>query len=134
MPARGTIRIGTEQLDVEGLAWMDREWSTAAVGKDLAGWDWFALQLEDGREMNVLPSPPGDGTAHPESAGVVVDARGGTRALAPGGVRLVATGIWRSRRTEVEYPAGWRLTDITGGLELTITPQLADQELDVSPR
>ena len=134
MPARGTIRLGTEQLDVEGLAWMDREWSTAAVGKDLAGWDWFALQLEDGRELMYYRLRREDGAAHPYSAGVVVDARGGTRALARDGVRLVATGIWRSRRTEVEYPAGWRLTDISGGLELTITPQLADQELDVSPR
>jgi len=134
MPARGTIRLGTEQLEVEGLAWMDREWSTAAVGRDLAGWDWFALQLEDGRELMYYRLRRRDGAEDPGSAGVVVDGRGGTRALARDGVRLVATGAWRSRRSRVEYPAGWRLTDITGGLELTITPQLADQELDVSPR
>lgn len=134
MPARGTIRLGTEQLEVEGLAWMDREWSTAAVGKDLAGWDWFALQLEDGRELMYYRLRRRDGTADPFSAGVVVDARGGTRALARDGVRLEATGIWRSRHSFVEYPAGWRLTDLAGGLELTLTPRLADQELDVSPR
>lgn len=134
MPARGTIRVGTERLEVEGLAWMDREWSTAAVGQDLSGWDWFALQLEDGRELMYYRLRRRDGTADPFSAGVVVDARGGTRALARDGVRLAATGAWRSRRSGVEYPAGWRLTDTAGGLELTITPRLADQELDVSPR
>ena len=134
MPARGTIRLGSERLEVEGLAWMDREWSTAAVGRDLAGWDWFALQLEDGRELMYYRLRRRDGTADPFSAGVVVDARGGTRVLERDGVRLEATGAWRSRRSGVEYPAGWRLTDTAGGLELTVTPRLADQELDVSPR
>ncbi len=110
MPARGTIRLGAERLEVEGLAWMDREWSTAAVGQDLAGWDWFALQLEDGRELMYYRLRRRDGTADPFSAGVVVDARGGTRALTRDGVRLEATGAWRSRRSGVEYPAGWRLT------------------------
>ena len=134
MPVRGTIRLRTEQFEVEGLAWMDREWSTAAVGKDLAGWDWFALQLEDGRELMYYRLRRRDGTADPFSAGVVVDARGGVRALTRDGVRLEATGAWLSRRSGVEYPAGWRLTDTVGRLELTITPRLADQELDVSPR
>src|SRR6266852_2666936 len=31
MPARGTVRLGPETLAVEGLAWMDREWSTSAL-------------------------------------------------------------------------------------------------------
>ena len=114
MPARGTIRLRTERFEVEGLAWMDREWSTAAVGKDLAGWDWFALQLEDGRELMYYRLRRRDGTADPFSAGVVVDARGGARALTRDGVRLEATGVWRSRRSGVEYPAGWRLTDTAG--------------------
>ncbi|HET6367376.1 MAG TPA: carotenoid 1,2-hydratase, partial [Pseudomonadales bacterium] len=77
MPVRGTIRLRTERFEVEGLAWMDREWSTAALGKDLAGWDWFALQLEDGRELMYYRLRRRDGTADPFSAGVVVDARGG---------------------------------------------------------
>ena len=118
MPARGTIRLGTERLEVEGFAWMDREWSTSALSKDLAGWDWFALQLEDGRELMYYRLRRKDGTEDRFSAGVVVDGRGGTRALARDGVRLEATGIWRSRRSGVEYPAGWRLTDTAGGLAL----------------
>jgi predicted secreted hydrolase len=134
LTARGTVRLGTEMLEVEGLAWMDREWSTAAVGQDLAGWDWFALQLEDGRELMYYRLRRRDGTADPFSAGVVVDARGGTRALARDDLRLEVTGTWRSHRSDVAYPAGWRLTDLAGGLELTVTPLLADQELDVSPR
>src|SRR5205814_718338 len=51
MPARGTVRVGPETLQVSGEAWMDREWSTSALGAGVQGWDWFALQLADGREL-----------------------------------------------------------------------------------
>ncbi len=51
MTARGTVRAGGEALAVSGLAWMDREWSTSALGPELVGWDWVALQLDDGRDV-----------------------------------------------------------------------------------
>ena len=133
MPARGTVRLGTERLRGDGLAWMDREWSTSALGKDQVGWDWFALQLADGRELMYYQLRRQDGAADPFSAGVVVAARGGARALTRDGVRLEATGVWRaggagsvSRRLAARGTAG--------RLELTITPRLADQELHVSLR
>jgi len=50
MPARGIVRLGRETLEVSGEAWMDREWSTSALGSGVEGWDWFALQLDDGCE------------------------------------------------------------------------------------
>jgi predicted secreted hydrolase len=134
MPARGTIRVRGERLNVEGLAWMDREWSTSALGADLAGWDWFALHLDDGRDLMFYQLRGKDGRPAPWSAGVLVDARGGTRPLAAADVRLEPRGTWRSQRTGVGYPAGWQLTDLRGGLTLTIEPRLADQELDVGTR
>lgn len=30
---------------------MDREWSTSALGPDQEDWDWFSLQLDDGRDL-----------------------------------------------------------------------------------
>ena len=58
MPARGTVRLGAETLDVSGEAWMDREWSTSALGAAVEGWDWVALQLDDGRELMVYRAAP----------------------------------------------------------------------------
>ena len=54
LPTRGTVTVDGETIPVTGEAWLDREWSTSALGPDLAGWDWFALQLGDGRELDVL--------------------------------------------------------------------------------
>jgi len=134
MPVRGIVRVRGERLDVEGLAWMDREWGTSALGPDLAGWDWFALNLEDGRDLMFYQLRRKDGRAAPWSAGVLVDVRGGTRPFAAGDVKVEPRGTWRSQRTGVGYPSGWRLTDLRGGLTLEIEPRLADQELDIGTR
>ena len=134
MPARGTVRLGGEALDVEGFAWMDREWSTSALGKDLAGWDWFALQLDDGRDVMFYQLRRADGGHDPFSAGTLVEADGTARQLGPDDLRIEVLATWRSPRSGVTYPARWRLSMASRGLELELTPRVADQELIVGTR
>jgi len=134
MTARGTVRAGAEAVPVVGLAWMDREWSTSALGPDLVGWDWIALQLDDGRDVMVYRLRRRDGGTDPHSAGALVSAAGATRALAPAEVTLDALEHWTSPRSRVRYPSRWRLAMPGAGLDLVITPRLADQELIVGTR
>jgi predicted secreted hydrolase len=134
MTARGTVRVGEGSLDVSGLAWMDHEWSTSALGPDLAGWDWLALQLDDGRDVMVYRLRRRDGTSDPLSAGTVVAADGATRALGPDDVRLEALDHWTSPRSRVRYPSRWRVTIPAADLRLEVTPRLPDQELIVGTR
>ena len=47
----GTITLNGTEINVQGLSWLDREWSTSALGEGLQGWDWFSLQLDDGRDL-----------------------------------------------------------------------------------
>jgi predicted secreted hydrolase len=51
LQAQGALRHQGENLRVTGLSWLDREWSTSALGVDQQGWDWFSLQLQDGRNL-----------------------------------------------------------------------------------
>ena len=51
LAAQGDIRLGGETFDVRGNAWLDREWSTSALGPGIRGWDWLSLQLQDGRDL-----------------------------------------------------------------------------------
>ncbi len=132
MPARGTVTVMGERFEVAGLAWMDREWSTSSLGRDLEGWDWFALQLDDGRELMVYRLRRRDGRPSPESGGGLVDVGGAVRPLGAGDVAVEATGHWQSPRSGARYPSGWRL--YTGDLRLQVTPRLPDQELRVGPR
>ena len=134
MPARGTVRLAGLTLAVEGLAWMDREWSTSALGKGLAGWDWFALQLDDGRDLMFYQLRGRDGSIDRWSAGTLVDPRGGARPLARDDVRIEVLATWRSPRSGVTYPARWRLTDAPRDLVIELTPRIAGQELIVRPR
>ena len=134
LSARGTVSAGGETHPVSGLAWMDREWSTSALGPDLVGWDWVALQLDDGREVMVYRLRRRDGTADPHSAGALIAADGVPRALAPGEVSLEALDHWTSPRSRVRYPSRWRLAIPAAALALEITPRLPDQELIVGTR
>jgi predicted secreted hydrolase len=134
MPARGVLRLGGETLEVSGEAWMDREWSTSALGPDLAGWDWFALQLDDGRELMFYLLRRRDGAADPFSAGTLVAADGTARALAAGDVQIETLAHWTSPRSGVRYPARWRLAVPSAALSVEIQPRLADQELIVGTR
>ena len=134
MPALGTVRLGRETLEVSGEAWMDREWSTSALGPDLEGWDWFALQLADGRELMFYLLRRRDGAIDPFSAGTLVAADGTARTLEPGDVRVEALAHWTSPRSGVRYPARWRLSVPSASLRVEIEPRLADQELIVGTR
>jgi predicted secreted hydrolase len=131
MPTRGTIRVGNERFEVSGLSWMDREWSTSALAKDQVGWDWFALQLSDGREVMFYRLRRRDGSVDPVSAGTLVTAQGEVRRLSNDDVHIEILDRWESR-SGVRYPSRWRLRIPQQGLELTITPYLADQELNLS--
>jgi predicted secreted hydrolase len=134
MPARGTVRLGGETLEVSGEAWMDREWSTSALGEGVEGWDWFALQLDDGRELVVYLLRRRDGTVDPFSAGTLVAADGTTRRLEVGDVRVEVLGHWTSPHSGVRYPARWRVSVPSAQLQLEMEPWLAQQELTTGTR
>jgi predicted secreted hydrolase len=134
MTARGTIRVGNQVHTVAGLAWMDREWSTSALGPDQIGWDWFALQLADGRDLMLYRLRRRDGTIDRWSRGTLVRADGTTQPLEGDAVRVDVLAHWPSPRDGARYPARWRLRVPGEGIDVLVVPYLADQELDVGVR
>jgi predicted secreted hydrolase len=134
MLTRGTVRLGGEALEVSGAAWMDREWSTSALGAGVEGWDWFAVQLDDGRELMVYLLRRRDGTVDPFSAGTLVAADGIVRRLEAADVRVERLAHWASPHSGVRYPARWRLSVPSAELQLELEPRLPDQELRVGTR
>ena len=134
MPVAGTIRLGAETLPVSGEAWMDREWSTSGLGAGVVGWDWFAIQLNDGRELMVYLLRRRDGTVDPFSAGSLVAADGSVRRLAALDVQIETLAHWKSPKSGVRYPARWQLSVPAADLRFAIEPRLADQELRVNAR
>ena len=130
----GSIRVSGENFQVVGTSWLDREWSTSALGEGQVGWDWFSLQFDDGRELMYYQLRLKDGTADPLSSGVLVDLGGATQRLKAGDIEIKVLNHWQSSKSEAKYPAKWRLDIVKEGISLEISPILADQELNTTVR
>ena len=125
----GTLTIGNQSFDVTGTSWMDHEFGSADLDKDLVGWDWFSLQLDDQRELMLYRLRRADGSAHPASSGTLIDRNGNGHHLLLGDFTLEPTSYWTSPASKARYPQGWRLTIPSQALSLELLPRMADQEL-----
>ena len=129
----GTLQIGDQVLDVNGLAWMDREWSTSALGSEQVGWDWFALQFDDGSDLMVYQLRNRDGAAAPYSSGTWAGADGSIVQLQAEDIEIEVLDDWQSPRGGT-YPARWNLRIPRVKLDVVVEPVIADQELITTVR
>ena len=128
----GTLSIGAERFDVTGNSWMDHEFGSADLGKDLVGWDWFSLQLDDQRELMLYRLRRTDGSTDPASSGTVIDRDGQGHHLSIEDFTLEPTSYWTSQTSQARYPQRWRLTIPSQQLSLELVPLMAEQELSTT--
>lgn len=128
MTASGTLTLDGRDLQVEGSAWFDHQWGDfIALGG--GGWDWFALNLDDGTDLTLFLIREANGT-YPLVYGTMVDARGTVRHLGRQDFEVAVTDRWVSPATGADYPAGWTITIPGDLLTITLRPTVAGQELD----
>jgi predicted secreted hydrolase len=111
---------------------MDHEWSTSALAADQVGWDWFALQLDDGHDLMLFQIRQAAGGVADVSSGSRIDPGGRVQPLVRGDVDIEVLDQWTSPRTGAAYPSRWRVRLPRSGLDLTVEPLVSDQELDGS--
>jgi predicted secreted hydrolase len=127
----GEIDAGSGWEPVTGTAWMDHQWGDFATYQD-GGWDWFAVQLADGKDVMLYLIRDAEGEAL-RVDGSIVAPDGDLTVLGAGDFTVTTTGEWTSPATNTTYPSGWVL-DIPGHeLTMTVTPTLVAQELDTRP-
>lgn len=130
----GKVWRNDDLLPVTGQAWMDREWSTSALAGDQVGWDWFALQFDDGLDLMYYQLRRADGTAHPSSKGRWMppgDAIGSP--LEPDHVALSPTRYARmpsGNRYPVEWTLEVRPPGPDAGRGFTVHAVRDEQEMD----
>lgn len=127
LATEGTLSVGGQAFQVEGESWMDKEFGSNQLAENQVGWDWFSLQLEDGREVMLYHLRNQEG-ATDFARGTVVSASGEVSYLKPEDWRVESSGDWASPESGAQYPSHWRITLARENLELEIVPQLADQE------
>ncbi len=130
--ADGAVTVGGQTYAVTGSVWKDHEFGTSALGEGATGWDWFGLQFDDHRELMIGQIRLTDGGRDPYFGGLLVNPDGSAVYLPADSFTIEPTGSWTSPHTGAVYPAGWRaVVTVPDGetINLTITPQIADQEL-----
>jgi predicted secreted hydrolase len=125
----GQITVGDERFDVSGLSWIDHEFGTSFLDEQQTGWDWFSIQLEDGRDLMLFQIRRADGSIDPRSSGTLIDSSGMPTHLSFADFSLVPGDIWRSPKSGAAYPVAWRIDLFGYGLRLNVAAALADQEL-----
>ena len=131
LQADGKLIVAGKELPLSGLAWFDQEWSTKALGPAQIGWDWFSLQLEDGRNLMYFQIRRKDARVDPHSAGTLSNADGLLKQLDSGMVTLTPLEYWQT--DDRRYPIAWRM-QIAGEDPWRIHALLPDQEMHTSVR
>ncbi len=132
MSTSGTITVANKTVSVTGLSWMDREWSTSVLGADAVGWDWFALQLGDGREIMYYQLRLRDGTIEPFSSGMLIGTDGTPQIIKRDDVVIDVLDHWHSAHSGATYPSGWHVRIAKERLDLQVTPYIQNQELPLT--
>ena len=51
---QGWVILNGKRHVVEGVGWLDREWSSNLLNKKQLGWDWFSLHLDNGQKVMLF--------------------------------------------------------------------------------
>ena len=127
--SKGLLKIDDKTVAVEGLSWMDHEYSTAHLEADIVGWDWFSLQLSDQTELMLYLLRADSGKIKAASSGTFIDRSGRPQHLTREDFSVAALQQWKSPRSNAVYPTAWRLNIMPLSIELTIAANLSDQEM-----
>ena len=127
----GSLTLEGENFHVNGLAWMDHEFSTDSLGPGQVGWDWMSIQLDDGSELMLYRMRRNDGSADPYSSGTYIDPDGRARHLEWSQIQMTAVegSEWKSAATGGIYPLKWEVAVSDLQIRLDCSTDLEDQEV-----
>ena len=127
MQTLGTVSLDGTEESVSGSTWMDKEFGSNQLSEHQIGWDWFSLQLDDGRDVMLYMLRNAAGLVDYQHATLVE--RNGAPAYPDGDAWTVTVlNTWKSPETAAEYPSGWRITIPTWNLEFDVFPLAESQE------
>lgn len=124
----GTVKLGAAEHGVSGEAWMDHEFSSSQLEEGQVGWDWAAIQLNDGRELMVYRMRRQDGSQDPASTLAVIERDGTLRQAGSAAFTWEKLGSWKSPRNGADYPVHVRIR--FGAESFELKPLAQDQEQD----
>ena len=129
LKTEGVLQTSEGAFDVEGVSWMDHEFSSSQLTESQVGWDWFSVQLANNYELMLYHMRQRDGSIDPHSSGTLVRPDGTSLYLRRDDVQVQAHGQWKSPKSGAVYPQRWTIRIPAVDLTLQLEPVLAEQEL-----
>lgn len=125
----GFIKKGKTIENVRGKGWFDHQWGYLNSLLTQTGWNWFGLQLEDGRELliNEFRDIRTSTTFSPMANLIELD---GTLKFTRN-VILKPIKYWRSPLTNVLYPIEWLIKIPDFRMEIKVVQLLKHQEMSI---
>ena len=113
---KGTLSLPEGDINVEGNAWLDREWSSQPLSENQLGWDWFSLSLENGAKLMGFQLRQTDGLNFSSSSWIDPDGS----LTSYGNSEFVAEPIKQSNLYDKKIPTEWRLKLKDKNLDVTV--------------
>jgi len=113
----GRIEIDGTSVDVEGPAWLDREWSSQPLASDQKGWDWMALHLSSGEKVMMFRLRQSAGANF--LSGNWIESNGRTHNL--GATEILMSPLVQSEVAGRSVPTQWSVQIPSRGLQIKIT-------------
>jgi predicted secreted hydrolase len=123
----GSLTVSGRKRRLAGRAWFDHQWGDFATSPGALRWDWFACQLDDGRDLMLTQFLGPDFQPLPGvQQGTLVDRHGRARPVTsftatPAGRTLQPAGATTT------YPLDWRLRVPSAGIELSLRAAARNQ-------
>ena len=116
--ATGTLTVDDKPVQVTGLAWMDREWSSQPLASDQTGWDWFSLHFDSREKLMLFRLRQKDGQNY--FSGNWIGTDGTAMQIASADIAMTPTAS-----TEVadrKLPTQWSIAIPSRGLKIGTAP------------
>ncbi len=130
MEMEGDLIWNGETEHFTGSAWMDREFGTWTPTEKQKGWDWFSIQLDNNCEVMCYQLRDSANGVSEFSSGTYVNEHSEFEPLSHEDFTIEPTGFWKSPNSKATYPSGWLVKIPKYNLDLIVTPEIEDQELD----
>ncbi|MFL0506846.1 lipocalin family protein [Ureibacillus sp. 179-F W5.1 NHS] len=124
---QGQIRTEQGTQKVTGQGWFDHQWGwDYALLKGNEGWNWFGLQLNDGRELLLNEMHTSGEKTFSPMANLIE--RDGTLRFSRN-VDFQEMKHWQSIQTKGKYPIEWKIVIPDFSMELNVKAAFPNQEM-----
>lgn len=148
LKTEGTMKFDSgNSLTIKGLSWFDHQKMNRLLQPKIEGWDWFSIIFNDGCELMLYNLMTGKKNKKRESffttnngecfiydkdklkKGTFVDKNSNKINLDEKDIIITVLKQWKSPRTKITYPSGWKICIPKLDLEITVNPYFPEQEL-----